>query len=55
MEKYEVIFRKLDELKEKNEVEFIYKVIEKNSENIQELTKLSYEINNPQPLTYSFS
>jgi hypothetical protein len=54
MKNYEVIYKKLDDYK-KNDSGIIFKVMNKNSENIQELSKLSYEIKNPQPTTHIFS
>lgn len=54
MKKYEIIFKKIDEF-EQTKKGLDFKVNYHKSKNIQELSKLSYEIKNPQPVTYSFS
>lgn len=48
---YSVVFKKMNQIKESKT---IYS-ISNESKNIKELRKLSQQLNNPQPVTYSFS
>ncbi|EJR18706.1 hypothetical protein OWO78_06530 [Bacillus pacificus] len=55
MKNYELIFNEINKVKESSKNACQYDKIIKESENINELRKLSSAIKNPRPTTYCFS
>ncbi|WP_186327089.1 hypothetical protein [Bacillus thuringiensis] len=55
MKNYELIFNEMNKAKENQKNEYQFDKIIKESENINELRKLSSAIKNPRPTTYCFS
>lgn len=56
MTNYKIVFEKMEELcNELANNDYSFDDIYNESENIKELRELSLEIQNPQPITYSFA